>query len=116
MCTRQEKQELLQYKGKNNSKSFQNAGFALDCFSSCNEQGEKIRKNYLGHSHMSGRGLVPSAMQGERQIEDQLSDNCPSLWTAVLVALKDWCLTLAFEELSVWSEKDGVKGRNQRRV
>lgn len=70
MCTRQGKQELLQDKGKNNIKSFQNAGFALDCFSSFNEQGEKIRKNYVGHSHMSGRGLVPSAMQGERQIEN----------------------------------------------
>lgn len=116
MCTRQEKQESLQYKGKNNMKSFQNAGFALNCSFPFNEQGEKIRKNYLDHSRMSGRGLVPSAMQGERQIQNQLSDNCPPLWTAVLVALKDWCLMLAFEELSVWSEKDGVKGRNQRGV
>lgn len=81
MCTRQEEQESLQYKGKSNMKSFQNAGFALDFFFffRFNEQGEKIRKNYLDHSHMSGRGLVPSAMQRERQIQNQLSDNCPSL-------------------------------------
>ena len=116
MCTRQEKQELLQYKGKNSIKSFQNAGFALDCFSSFNEQGGKIRKNYLDHSHISGRGLVPSAMQRERQIQNQLSDNCSSVRTTVLVALKDWCLSFAFEELSGWSEKDGVKGRNKREV
>lgn len=77
---RQEKQKLFQCKGKNKIKSFQNAGSVMDCFSYFNEQVQKIRKNYfLDHSHLSGRGIGPSTMKREWQIQNQLSDNCLSM-------------------------------------